>query len=211
MLATPPGYAFLPKVDGYQIAFPHPNGGTRARTLFAKHVIDAVGPETRHQFFAIVVWRFHNTEDAWEKFGEALIQFAQDEDIGTLQQSIQLAYGDNARKSYLFSTGDGIRSSGGESSWRDAVLNNLSGWWRVSKKAAEILDDPSTTPDSWHIAFVTEIVPNLNCFGFDYWPKFLYGDVGIHVAPDKVEQMTRAAPHAVVFSPSPLDALRHLS
>ena len=43
------------------------------------------------------------------------------------------------------------------------------------------------TAVSWHRAFVEEIVPALPCFGFNYWPKFIYGDIGLHVAPDKVD------------------------
>ena len=64
---------------------------------------------------------------------------------------------------------------------------HLADWWSASQRAAEVLLNDATTPDSWHRTFVEEIVPRLPCFGLDYWPKFLYGDIGHHVAPTKVD------------------------
>ena len=32
-------------------------------------------------------------------------------------------------------------------------------------------------------------MPALPCFGLDDWPTFIYGDIGHHVAPDKVDLM----------------------
>ena len=54
-------------------------------------------------------------------------------------------YGENTEKSYLFSTGDGIRSTAGAGSWRQAVTKNLGAWWAASQRAAEILIDERTT------------------------------------------------------------------
>jgi len=178
---TPAGYGFLPPV-----AFPHPNGENRGRTALAKEIVGALA-EVKHQVFALVVWRYHNTAEAWEELRPSLLQFAADGDLDAFRKCIEAAYGDNPSKSYLFSTGDGIRSSGGKGSWRAAVLTNLDAWWSASQRAAEVLLDNETTPDSWHRAFVEEIVPRLPCFGFDYWPKFIYGDIGHHVAPTKVD------------------------
>ncbi len=179
---TPAGYNFLPPV-----AFPHPSGENRGRTALAKEIVVAMGPQVQHQVFALVIWRYHNTAEAWVQLRPSLTQFAADEDFGELRESIEAAYGDNPCKSYLFSTGDGIRSSAGAGSWRRAVLTSLEAWWSASQRAAELLLDTETTPDSWHSAFVHEIVPRLPCFGFDYWPKFIYGDIGHHVAPSKVD------------------------
>ena len=178
---TPEGYAFLPPV-----AFPHPNGENRGRTALAKEIVGAL-VEVKHQVFALVVWRYHNTAEAWGELRPSLVQFAADEDLDALRKCIEAAYGDTPSKSYLFSTGDGRRSSGGKGSWRAAVLTSLDAWWSASQRAAEVLLNDATTPDSWHRAFIEEIVPRLPCFGLDYWPKFLYGDIGHHVAPTKVD------------------------
>lgn len=175
---TPSGYNFLPPV-----AFPHPNAEQRARTGIAKEIVDAMGPDIRHQIFALVLWRYHNTTEAWARFRNHLVRFVVDEDESALRHGIQAAYGDNSCKSYLFSTGDGIRSTGGQKSWRSAVLTHLAAWWRAAQRAGAILLHPNTTPESWHCAFTDEIVPLLPCFGLDYWPKFVYGDIGLHVAP----------------------------
>ena len=152
-----------------------------------------MGAHVKHQVFVLVVWRYFNTKEAWEKLRPLLIQFAQtdgaDEDIQNLKKNIEGIYGDNKEKSYLFSTGDGIRSTAGAGSWRQAVTKHIGVWWDASKRAVEILLDKETTPESWHRAFIEDFVPGLPCFGLDYWPKFIYGDIGHHVAPDKVNLM----------------------
>lgn len=191
---TPPGYDFLPHV-----AFPHPNGESRGRTALAKDIVQAMGAHVKHQVFALVVWRYFNTKEAWEKLRPLLVQFAHNpetdgteskvEDVEKLKKNIEGIYGDNKEKSYLFSTGDGIRSTAGAGSWRQAVTKNIGAWWDASQRAADILSSQKTTPESWHRAFIEEIVPALPCFGLDYWPKFIYGDIGHHVAPDKVDLM----------------------
>lgn len=106
-----------------------------------------------------------------------------------MKVGIDAMYGDNESKSYLFSTGDGIRSSAGAGSWRQAVTKNLRAWWESSQQAADVLLDQHTTPHSWNCTFIEETVPSLPCFGLDYWSKFLYGDLGHHVAPGKVDLM----------------------
>ena len=70
-----------------------------------------------------------------------------------------------------------------------AVTKSLEAWWSASQRAADILSSPEVTPESWHRAFIDEIVPALPFFGLDYWPKFIDGDIGHHVAPDKVNLM----------------------
>ena len=142
---TPPGYDFLPRV-----AFPHPNGENRGRTALAKNIAQAMGLHIRHQVFALVVWRYYNTKEAWEKLHPLLVEFAQtdgtDEDVDKLKNNIERIYGDNKEKSYLFSNGDGRRSPGGADSWRQAVNKNIGSWWDASKCAANILLDKKQHP-----------------------------------------------------------------
>ena len=40
-----------------------------------------------------------------------------------------------------------------------AVTKSLEAWWRGSQRAADILSSPEVTPESWHRAFIDEIVP----------------------------------------------------
>ena len=89
-------------------------------------------------------------------------------------------------KSHLFSTGDAVRSTGGHASWRAAVLGSLEKWWGAAQHAASILEDPATTPASWHLRFQREVLPKMSCFG-PYWSKYVYGDVGERVAAEKAD------------------------
>ncbi len=58
---TPAGYDFLP------CAFPHPNGEARGRTIIAEDVAANLGPHMKYQIFGIIIWRYHNTAEAWKK------------------------------------------------------------------------------------------------------------------------------------------------
>ena len=42
---------------------------------------------------------------------------------------------------------------------------------------------------TWHQAFLDRVVPSLPCFGYDYWPKFIYGDIGNHITDGKADLM----------------------
>ena len=66
---------------------------------------------------------------------------------------------------HLFSTGDAIRSTGGHASWRAAAAGSLERWWSAAQCAAAILEDPATTPASWHQRFQREVLQKLPCFG----------------------------------------------
>jgi len=113
---TPEGYTFL------KCGFPHPNGNKRERTKIAKEVVEALGTKKSHQIFWIIVWRFHNTKEAWEALRPLLQQFRDDEDIGALRAAVKATYETLGKKrSHLLSTGDAIRTSGGHASWRAAV------------------------------------------------------------------------------------------
>ena len=48
------------------------------------------------------------------------------------------------------------------------------------------MEDPATTPESWHLRFQEEVLPKLPCFGV-YWSKYVYGDVVEHVAAEKAD------------------------
>ena len=50
--------------------------------------------------------------------------------------------------------------------------------------ASEILEHPATTPATWHAAFLKKIIPKMLCFGYGYWSKFVFGDIGI-LCPQK--------------------------
>ena len=69
---------------------------------------------------------------------------------------------------------------------REAAANSLEAWWRAAQHAAGILKDPTTTPTIWHQRFLQEIVKELPCFG-PYWSKYVFGDVGQHIAPSIVD------------------------
>ena len=170
---TPAGYDFLP------CAFPHPNGAMRGRTETAKQVAASLGPRLKHQIFGIICWRYHNTNAAWEKLCPILKQFKEDEDIPKMRRRARAMYQASDKPSFLFSIGDGIRSSGGKGSWRAACLDALDSWWQAAVLAARILEEPATTPASWHDAFLKKVVPRMKLFGLGYWSKFVYGDIAL--------------------------------
>ena len=45
---------------------------------------------------------------------------------------------------------------------------------------------PNTEPQMWHDEFLEEILKRTPCYG-NYWAKFLYGDIGIHLAGSKAD------------------------
>ena len=157
----------------------------RGRTELAKNIAACLGPQLKHQIFGIITWRYHNTHEAWEKLKPHLQRFVEDEDVAALGKGVKTMYGQNEKPSYLFSTGDGIRSSGGKGSWRAAAASGLESWWTAAQLAATILEEPSTTPASWHEAFLTRVLPKIKYFGMGYWAKFVFGDIG-HITGDKV-------------------------
>ena len=64
--------------------------------------------------------------------------------------------------------------------------NSLVLWWQAAQDAAAILNDPATTPAIWHQRFLKEIMKEIPCFG-PYWCKYIYGDIGHHIAPEIVD------------------------
>ena len=175
---TPPGYDFL------DYEFPHPNCGARARTTLAGELAASLGPQLQHQIFGLMVWRYHNTEEAKDVLQPLLGQFRANEDIHALRDGISAAYeAGPERKSYLFSS-DGLR--GGGTSWRDSVLSNLQRWWNASRRLAAVLAQPETSPQTWHDAFLEEIFARVRGYG-NYWAKFLYGDIAVHLAGAKAD------------------------
>ena len=62
------------------------------------------------------------------------------------------------------------------------LLQSLPQWWDASQRAAALLTDPLTTPHLWYEDFM-RIFPRLPLHGYGYWPKFLWGDIGMHLAP----------------------------
>ena len=181
---TPAGYDFLP------CAFPHPNGAVRWRTETAKQVAASLGPQLKHQIFGIICWRYHNTDAAWEKLCPILKQFKEDEDIPKMRRRVWAMYRASDKPSFLFSIGDGIRSSGGKGSWRAACVDALDSWWEAAVLAATILEKPSTTPASWHDAFLKKVVPRMKLFGLGYWSKFVFGDIGLLSSRVSLEDYT---------------------
>ena len=184
---TPPGYNFLSN------AFPHPNGGARHRTQLAGELVAALGPELRHQIFGLTVWRFHNTAAAKDVLQPLLDNFRADENTASLRSGLAKAYAagppDNLGRtpsdnSYLFSA-DGLRGGPG-GSYRNKVLVNLDAWWQTSQRLAAVLAKPDTEPRTWHAQFLEEIFERTPCYG-NYWAKFLYGDIGSHLAGSKAD------------------------
>ncbi len=173
---APPGYDFLER------EFPHPNARKRFRTSLGEKLVAALPQSMEVQIFGDVIWRFHNTPEALERIIPLLRQFGGEADLVPLHRNLQAVYKGCTKPSDLFSIGDGIRGTGGKT-WQNAVLDSLGSWWRASKMAAAILKDPATTPESWHAEFLDKIIPRLPHFGYDYWPKFVYGDIALHIAP----------------------------
>ncbi len=66
------------------------------------------------------------------------------------------------------------------------MLGSLESWWDAAQHAAAILEDPATTPASWHQRFQREVLEKLPCFG-PYWSKYVYGDVAEHIAGDRAD------------------------
>ena len=99
-------------------------------------------------------------------------------------------YRASQKPSFLFSTGDGIRSSGGKGSWRAACLDALDGWWEAAGVAAAVLENPQTTPALWHDAFLKTVVPRMPLFGLGYWAKFVFGDIGLLSSRASLEEYT---------------------
>jgi len=175
---TQNGYRFL------AVEFPHPNDVARDRTKLAKELVDALAPHLQHQIFGLMVWRFHNKSEAKDVLEPLLVQFCSDEDVGAVRTGLRTAYAVQPDdKSYLFSQ-DGLR--GGGASWRDCVLDNLVCWWAVAQRLATVLRDPATTQALWHATFLKEILGSAKCFGV-YFSKFLYGDIGNHLAGEKAD------------------------
>ena len=72
---------------------PPSNGENRERTALANDIVQAMDAHFNHQVFALVVWRYYNTKDAWESHIPKLIQFTTDEDVE------EWIYNDNKEKS----------------------------------------------------------------------------------------------------------------
>ena len=165
----PKGYDFL------DYEFPHPNANERPRTQLAKTLSEAL-PKKAHKIFGLVLWRYHNTQEAAEKLLPILKDFSGD--VEKLRESVKAMYGESESKTYLFSTGDARRCTNFQDSWREAALCSLDDWWATSRRAAEILNDPATDATSWHRSFLEDL--KFPCFG-EYWSKYVYGDIALHV------------------------------
>ncbi len=116
--------------------------------------------------------------------------FTGNEDIPRMRSRILSMYRASQKPSFLFSTGDGIRSSGGKGSWRAACLDALDGWWEAAGVAAAVLENPQTTPALWHDAFLKTVVPRMPLFGLGYWAKFVFGDIGLLSSRASLEEYT---------------------
>ena len=173
---APRGYDFLP-----QRSFPHPTGWARERTPIAREVAQTMGDSSADQIFGLILFRFHNTREAWKSLREPLGEFARATDaerFDRLLERLRLLY----PQSLPFSKGDGrpFNRNGA------FVLKNLANWRDAALVAAEALQDPRATPETWHAFFLASVLPKLPGWGF-YWAKFLYGDIGQHVAPHKCD------------------------
>jgi hypothetical protein len=104
------------------------------------------------------VWRFHNSPEAHTVLAPLLARFGQEHDVAALGDAISLSYQANSSPSYLFSTGDGIRGTGG-ASWKQAVLTNLQAWWSAAQLAAAFLDEAGHSAEEWHAYFMGVVVP----------------------------------------------------
>ena len=151
--STPPGYRHLTH------SFPHPNVLRRSRSLLARDLV-AQMPCTATRFFALIVWRFHNSPEAYAALAPLLARFGKDRDVAALRDATSRAYSASSSASYLFSTGDGIRGTGG-ATWQQAVLTNLDAWWLAAQLAAAKLDETCICSESWHAHFLGVIIPEM--------------------------------------------------
>ena len=72
------------------------------------------------------------------------------------------------------------------------VLRSLPQWWDASQSAAALLHDPLTTPEMWYEDFM-QIFPHIPLHGYGHWPKFLFQDIGMHLAPKGWPRPARSA------------------
>ena len=163
----------------------HPNALKRPRTHLAGDLVQSL-QDRAVQVFALVYVRWHNTKEAFEDFGPAFKRFEGHRDIRFLRGELFDLYRENGTLHYF--TGaegreqDGRRTVLKKCKWWDSALLSLEKWWSAAQVAAALLDDPMTTAEIWYQDFV-KIFPALPLHGFGYWPKFVFGDIGIWVAP----------------------------
>ena len=50
------------------------------RTGIAGEIVETM-KDTKHQIFALIVWRIHNTEEAWKEWKGSLMNSMEDEDV----------------------------------------------------------------------------------------------------------------------------------
>ena len=118
---TPEGYRVLSYVA------PHPVTTLRARTAIDAEIA-SIMPNKALSIFAAIVFRYHNTGEAWAQLKPRLLQYVEHRDLETLRQSMREMYAGSEDPSYLFSIGDGIRHSGPHS-WREAAVTALEAHW----------------------------------------------------------------------------------
>ena len=152
--STPAGYRYLTH------CFPHPNVTKRHRSLLARDLVEQM-PCTATRFFSLIVWRFHNTPEAYAALAPLLASFGKERDVAALRDAISRAYSAHSSVSYLFSTGDGIRGTGG-ATWKEAVLTNLDAWWLAAQLAAAKLDETGCSAEGWHAYFLGVVIPAMN-------------------------------------------------
>ena len=188
---TPAGYGVLNHVT------PHPNGETRIRTQLAAAICEFVAAQSpgtssdreviEVQVFVLILWRYHNTQGAWDKMRPFVGSYCRGEiTILEFQHCIRDMYGTNTSKSYLFSLGDGQRCSGGAGSWRKAAVAEIPGWRGAATSIASTLIHPATTPESFFEVFLKRLLRQIRLFDIGYWGKFLWGDLR-NIRPDVVD------------------------
>ena len=150
------------------------------------------------QIFGLLLCRYHNTAEAFDDFTPLLGRFQQHQDVNLLSRELLHQYATRGRAFYF--TGMGGRKKDGRRgqpkyspTWQAVlgskapplwacVLQSLPQWWDASQRAAALLTDPLTTPHLWYEDFM-RIFPRIPLHGYGYWPKFLWGDIGMHLAP----------------------------
>ena len=163
----------------------HPNAMRRPRTLLAGNLVRAL-PDRPTQIFGLVLCRYHNTKEAFESFQPCLVRFAENRCLDTLKQELEQLY-ESLGRCFFFSGMGGrpkdARRGKPSGPLSFHVLRSLPAWWSAAQRAAALLGDPLTTPSTWHQDFF-KIFPQLPLHGYQYWPKFCYGDIGMWVAPE---------------------------
>ncbi len=192
-LAPPEGYNVQTKTA------PRPNAWQRPRTTERQEIADFCKKksqgQSRHQkvtnqLFGLIMYCYYNTTDGSKVLFRTLGALcAGNVGLEKFRACIaavhQAAKGSGQAPSFLFSKGDGRRGTGkaddGNSrTYRQLVEAAIPAWYGVASSIATAIVD-GMDAETFHKEFVTKHVPKLPGYSLQYWSKYFYGAIGLHV------------------------------